>query len=93
MYLIKKSKSFKKSYKKLKKSGIKDSVLNDLKLVINTLAKEEKLPELFKDHILSGEYVGYHDCHIKGDLVLIYSVEKDNLVLILIDIGSHSELF
>jgi len=93
MYLIKRSKSFRKSYKKLKKSGIKDSVFKDLKFIINTLASGNKLSKIYKDHDLGGEYWGYRDCHIKGDLVLIYKIEKDVLVLILADIGSHSELF
>ena len=93
MYLIRKSKSFKKSFEKIKKSGIKDSVFIDLKFAINTIAKGDKLPESFQDHILSGEYLGYHDCHIRGDLILIYNIKKDNLVLVLIDLGSHSDLF
>ena len=93
MYLIRESKTFKKALRKIKKSGIKSSVLDDLKLVINTIAKGDKLPEIFEDHILSGEYLGYHDCHIRGDLVLIYIIKKEQLVLVLIDLGSHSELF
>lgn len=93
MYSIKKTKTFKKSYKKLKKSGVKFSVIEDLKFVINTLASNNKLPKIYVDHELSGEYRGYRDCHIKGDLILVYKIQKDILILVLADIGSHSELF
>ena len=30
------------------------------------------LPENYQDHALVGEWKGYRDCHIQGDLVLIY---------------------
>lgn len=93
MYSIRESKSFRKSLRKLKKSGIKNSVLDDLKLVINKISKGEKLPKEYEDHELNGEYLGYRDCHIRGDLLLIYTIEKEKLVLVLINIGSHSELF
>lgn len=93
MYLIKRSKNFKRSYKKLKRSGVKKSVFEDLKYVIKILVSGDKLPIIYKDHALEGEYLGYRDCHIKGDLILIYKIEKDILILVLADIGSHSELF
>lgn len=93
MYLIKRSKNFKRAYKKLKKSGVKKSVFEDLKYVIKILVSGNKLPINYKDHALEGEYFGYRDCHIKGDLILIYKIESDILILVLADIGSHSQLF
>jgi len=93
MYSIHKVSSFKKSYKKLKNSGIKQAVWDDLGFVIDTLASGDNLPEIYQDHGLRGEYLGYRECHIKGDLLLIYLIEKDKLILILADLGSHSDLF
>ncbi|WP_139182336.1 type II toxin-antitoxin system YafQ family toxin, partial [Vibrio cholerae] len=43
------------------------------------------------DHPLTGNWVGFRDCHIKPDLVLIYRVFNDQLQLA--RIGSHSDLF
>lgn len=40
--------------------------------MIEKLANGEKLDIKFKDHALKGDYLGYRDCHIKADLVLIY---------------------
>lgn len=57
----------KKLLKKLNKKDI-DKVFN----VIEKLANGEKLDIKFKDHALKGDYLGYRDCHIKADLVLIY---------------------
>jgi mRNA interferase YafQ len=93
MYQIKPTKSFVKSYKKIKKSGIKTPILKELEEVVFVLAAGQKLPVSYRNHKLTGELSEYQECHIKGDLLLIYKIEKNNLILILADIGSHSELF
>ena len=36
---------------------------------------------------------GYYDCHVLNDLVLVYKIEKEKLVLLLFDIETHSNLF
>lgn len=85
------TKQFQKSFNNILSSGkIKREEVED---VIDILCSGEKLPKIYRDHKLHGEYYGYNNCHIRGDLILIYKIEKDILVLVLIDIGSHSELF
>ena len=37
--------------------------------------------------------IGYRECHIKPDWLLIYYIENDILTLTLSDTGSHSDLF
>ena len=61
--------------------------------VINILSKGETLPEKYKNHLLKGNFKGYYDCHVLPDLVLIYKIEKEKLVLLLFDIETHSNLF
>ena len=81
---------FKKHLKSLKKQK------KDLKLlenVISILAKGEKLPEKYRDHKLISNYDGARECHITPDWLLIYEIVENNLILILIASGSHSELF
>lgn len=56
------------------------------------LAKGETLPAKYKNHPLKGQYAGYYDCHIMPDWVLIYKIEKEKLVLLLFDMGTHSDL-
>ena len=87
MLEIKASASFKKAAKKL---NDRDKGL--LKEVLGQLVNNEKLDEKYCDHALKGKYLGFRDCHIKPDLVLIYKIEHNALLLYLANIGSHSEL-
>jgi mRNA interferase YafQ len=91
MYIIFESKNFKKSYQKLRRSG--KFSRQDAETVIEKLAKGIVLDQKYHNHKLEGEYTGCWECHIKPDVLLIYMIEKEKLILILIDIGSHSELF
>jgi mRNA interferase YafQ len=93
MYEIVQTKRFSKSLKRLVRSGLKQSVLRDVQNTIDKIAAGEKLDKGYKDHQLQGELAAYRECHIQGDLLLIYQIVDKELVLILIDIGSHSELF
>jgi len=94
MYRIFRTKSFEKSFRKLKRSGeLKPSVVRDLEEVIDTLVSDGHLPANNRDHALKGALKEYRECHIKGDLLLIYRKEAKNFILLLVDIGSHSYLF
>ena len=93
MYNIRRSKDFETSIKRLNNSGIKLSIKKKIEQTIDLLSSGQKLPFSYRDHNLNGELSKYRECHIKGDLLLIYKIEKDNLILILVDIGSHSHLF
>ena len=63
-----------------------------LENVVDILANGEKLPPKYKNHPLKGKYQGYYDCHILPDWILIYKVEKEELILYLLDTGTHSDL-
>lgn len=90
MYKIIESKSYIKALSKLKKSG-DEAALDNLKIIVDKLSKGEKLPQKFKDHQLHGVMSDKRDCHIKGDLVLIYQILNNNLFLL--DISNHANLF
>ena len=45
------------------------------------------------DHALKGDYMGYRECHITPDWLLIYKKENDMITLSLTRTGSHSDLF
>jgi mRNA interferase YafQ len=83
------STQFKKDFKKIAKLPIPDVV--EVGHVIKQLQLENTLLEKYVDHLLSGDWQGYRDCHIKPDLVLIYKIDSDSLKLA--RVGSHSELF
>lgn len=67
--------------------------IQKLKDVIELLRTCEPLPEKYKDHALKGDYVGYRECHIEPDWLLVYKIEHNVLTLILLRTGTHSDLF
>ena len=69
---------FKKDYKRIRKQN-KD--LSQLKIVINKLVEGVKLEPKYRNHRLSGNWIGHRDCHIESDWVLIYRTEDEELVL------------
>ena len=89
-YKIKFSRAFKKAYKKIKHNSDLSELLQE---VIIKLVNDEKLEAKYNDHNLSGNYKDYRECHIKPDLLLIYTKENNALILVCIAIGSHSDLF
>lgn len=80
----------KKDIQKAKKQG-KDIDL--LFKVIDDLSEGKALDPKYKDHKLKGDYDGKRECHIEPDFVLIYEINQKAIVLYLIRVGSHSELF
>lgn len=82
--------TFRKDLKIAKKRGYDLSLIE---FVIDELLKENTLPQKYKDHVLTGNYRGFRECHISPDWLLIYAVDKDKLVLIVSRTGTHSDLF
>ena len=64
-----------------------------LKDIVTKLANGESLDLKYKDRSLSGNWVGYRECHIQPDWLLIYCYEEDVLILTLSRTGTHSDLF
>jgi len=91
MYQIVPSKQFKKDFKRLVRSGRFDSSL--FNKIVDTLAKGERLDKKYKDHELQGALKDIRECHIKPDLLLVYKIYEEKVILELIRLGSHSELF
>ena len=89
-YIVKLTTQFKKDYKLAMKRGLKIKLLED---VVAALAMGEPLPEKYKDHALTGNWVGHRECHIQPDWLLVYRIEDDVLVLTLARTGTHSDLF
>ena len=91
MHLISRTKDFERSYKRIKDSGkLSRQTDKSLREAIDTLAQGKKLPSEYRDRQLRGELKHYRECHIKGDLLLVYQIRKKELLLILVEIGTHS---
>ena len=81
---------FKADYKLAQKRRFDIALLDDC---IRMLAAGEDLTPKYSDHNLTGRWAGHRECHIKPDWLLVYRIEKNNLILILARTGSHSDLF
>lgn len=84
------SNRFKRDLKVALKRGYRISLLED---VVNRLVMREPLEERYRDHLLSGDYDGFRECHITPDWLLVYQVRENELVLFLSRTGTHSDLF
>lgn len=95
MRTIRLTSQFKKDLKREKKGPYREVIKNELPAVLDMLSKDVPLPEKYVDHPLFGSMKRCRDCHIAPDLVLIYKKinDKELLILELIRLGSHSELF
>ena len=85
-------KQFKKDFKLAMRRGLKADLLEE---VLHFLIQEKELPVRYRDHQLtnSKHFQGVRECHIQPDWLLVYKVDKDELILNLLRTGSHSDLF
>ena len=89
-YELKPTNQFKKDLRLAKKRGYN---LKRLEIVIENLAEGQPLDAKHRDHELMGDYVGFRECHVQPDWLLIYRYEDMELYLILSRTGTHSDLF
>lgn len=80
---------FKKDLKRYKHNT---ALLNKLEAVLNLLAENRPLPEKNRAHQLVGKYLGYMECHIESDTLLVWW-DKESEIIKLVRLGSHSEIF
>lgn len=86
---LEQTRTFKKC---LKKYRHKKLVLDELKKVVDMLVNKEQLPAKYRDHELSSNYKGIRELHLKPDDLLLY-IEQNHEKIILMALGSHSEIF
>ena len=89
------TKSFKTDYKKLNSEEVK--VTDE---VIKQLLEGKVLDEKYRDHELHGNYIGYRECHVRSDLLLVYKKDREEsgrpakvLILTCLRISSHANIF
>jgi len=82
------SRKIKKDLKLYQKRGLNLAPFYE---VVLKIANDEQLEPSNQDHPLHGKLVGKRDCHIEPDWVLIYSVNKKEVMLY--RTGSHADLY
>lgn len=92
IYKVHTTSGFRKQLKKVIKQG-KD--IQKIEKVINKLANKEELEEHYQNHMLkqSKHYKNCGECHIEPDWLLVYQYLNNELILLLVETGSHSEIF
>lgn len=90
MYKLETTSKFRKDLKLMKKRG-RDMKL--LKHILDKLLAGETLPPKYRDHALTGNYIGFRECHIQPDWLLVYMISETKLILTASRTGSHSDLF
>lgn len=89
-YSLRYSGKFDKSLKKCYKRGLN---IEKLRQVISMLEETGTVLPQYKPHKLSGDYAGCWECHVQPDWLLIWEQNDTELVLLMIDTGTHSDLF
>ncbi|MBR4251178.1 MAG: type II toxin-antitoxin system YafQ family toxin [Kiritimatiellae bacterium] len=88
--VLRKTRQFEKDVKRMAKRGMP---LRELTDVIDLLLAQTPLPEKHRDHPLVGDYIGFRECHIRPDWLLIYTIQAEKLILTCTRTGTHSDLF
>ena len=84
------SNRFKKDLKLAARRGLP---LDELNSIVDQLAAQQPLPDKNRDHALTGDYIGFRECHIRPDWLLVYRVDGEALELFLFRTGSHTDVF
>jgi len=80
---------FKKDLKRVLRRGLNKQKLQDIVFLI---LSEKDLPHNARQHILSGDWMGFFECHIEPDWLLIYDISHPQ-ILVLHRTGTHADLF
>ena len=84
--------NYKKDFKLVKRQISSEKWgIEKIREVVSILQTADILPPHLDDHTLLGDYKGFRECHIYGDLVIVY--KRDDKELYLRRIGRHQDLF
>lgn len=67
--------------------------MDEFQTLIRLLERDGKLPAVYKPHQLYGDRKGQWECHIQPDWLLIWNQFDDDLRLLMLNTGTHSDLF
>lgn len=90
MYSVIYTGQFRRSFKRCVKRGLS---IEKFTRALDILQENGCLPIEYRPHRLYGEYADCWECHLEPDWLLIWRQNDMALELILVDTGSHSDLF
>lgn len=85
-------------------ASLDKTIIDEVRAAIELLLEQQQLPAEFADHELQRRMTGYHEFHLRdtpkhktpndiNDVLVVYTIDQDELVLIGIRVGSHDRLF
>lgn len=89
MYQIKTTKTFEKNFDRCVKRGLP---MEELRVAMKILEENGKLPEKYKAHKLVSNRKGQWECHIRPNWLLVWAQNDAELILIMLNTGSHSDI-
>ena len=87
---VKYTRDFEKDWTRLERSG-KCNMERLKTLMMKVIANEGPLDAIYLEHELKGGWAGFHECHMGGDVLLIY--RKAGHQVVFTRAGSHAALF
>ena len=88
-FAIKTSKQYDRDVKLAKRRGLD---IEKLLGVIKLLRNDEPLPANLHNHLLSGDYKGYWECHVTPDWQLLYEKDTEIRIISLYRTGTHADI-
>lgn len=58
--------------------------------IIEILQNNQTLPNKYRNHHLKGNLKCFQECHVDNNILLIYRIEADTLILV--RLGNHKDL-
>lgn len=90
MYNIIATKKFEKKLSKLIKNST--NFHNKINNILTTLV-ENPFENIYGSHKLKGKLIDFYSCSCGYDCRILYKVHKEELTIMLIDIGTHDEIY
>lgn len=89
-YLFDTTKRFDKDLKRCLKRGLP---IEKLEKAIKLLVANGFLPPIYRPHKLSGNHEGEWEAHITSDWLLTWYQNNQELTLLMLSTGTHSDMF
>ncbi len=89
-YKLKTTRRFEKDLKRCIKRGLP---MDRFREVVRLLVCNGSLPSEYNPHKLKGNRKGEWECHIQPDWLLVWLQDNYELTLLLLNTGSHSDIF
>lgn len=67
--------------------------MDKLREAVKMLASTGALPEKYRPHKLQGNHAGEWEAHIAPDWLITWEQNDDELILLMLSTGTHSDLF